>query len=112
MMMSNAMEINESNYQQEVEASSAPVLIDFWAAWCGPCRMLAPTVDQLAADYAGRVKVGKIDVDHNQSLAARFGIQGIPTLLIVKAGKPVARIVGVRPKADIAKELDAVLAAK
>lgn len=105
--MSNAMELNNGNFDSEVLNSSTPVLVDFWASWCMPCKMIAPTIDELASDFAGKVKIGKVNVDENQALAAKFGIQGIPTLLIFKGGQVVDRIVGVQPKASIASKLDA-----
>src|SRR5437868_11261278 len=83
-MGSNTIEITDTNFESEVVKSSTPVLVDFWAAWCAPCRALAPTIDSIAEEYKGRVKVGKLDVDANGSTAARFNIRGIPTLLVIK----------------------------
>lgn len=107
--MSNALEINVSSFEAEVIGSDQPVLVDFWADWCMPCRMLAPVVDEIAGEFAGKVKVGKVDVDSNQALASKYGVRGIPTLLIFKNGEPVERLVGVQPKATIAQKLNDVL---
>lgn len=108
--MSTAMKIDTNTFDQEVLQSAVPVLVDFWAPWCGPCKMLGPTIEALAAEYAGRVKVAKVNVDDNQELAARFGIRGIPTVLIFRQGKAVANLVGMRPKAELAQALDKTLA--
>lgn len=105
-MGANTVEITDSNFETEVIKSSTPVLIDFWAAWCAPCRALAPTVDAIADEYKGRVKVGKLDVDANGSTSARYNIRGIPTLLVIKDGQVKEQIVGAVDKAAIAKALD------
>jgi thioredoxin 1 len=107
--MGKAMTITQANFQQEVLNSDKPVLIDFWAEWCGPCRMVGPVVEELAGEYAGKAKVGKIDVDSNQELAGSFGVASIPTLLLFKGGRPVNGVVGVRSKADLAKMIDEAL---
>jgi thioredoxin 1 len=99
------MEITSSNFQSEVVESDVPVLLDMWAAWCGPCRMVSPIVDELAGDYAGRIKVGKIDVDAEPSIAAAFGVQSIPTIVLIKDGQVVAQAIGARPKAQLAQAL-------
>jgi len=96
--MSTAIEITSQNFQSEVLESDVPVLLDLWAAWCGPCRMVGPIVEEIASDYAGRIKVGKVDVDAEPSLAARFGVSSIPTLLVLKNGAVAATAVGARPK--------------
>lgn len=90
--------VTDANFAQTVERSPVPVLLDLWAAWCGPCRMIAPTIEALASELAGKVTVGKLDVDANQRTAAKFGVQGIPTLLILKNGKEVDRLVGVQSR--------------
>ncbi len=100
-MGANTVEITDTNFENEVEKSDVPVLIDFWAAWCGPCRALAPTVEQIAEEYLGKVKVGKLDVDANSGLSARFQIRGIPTLLLFKDGQVKEQLVGAVPKDTI-----------
>jgi thioredoxin 1 len=106
-MASNAiMEVNDSNFDQDVLKSDKPVLIDFWAAWCGPCRALAPIVDELATAYEGKVKVAKMDVDRNSATPMRYGVRGIPTLLVFKGGQVKEQIVGYVPKEQIQKALD------
>ncbi len=103
------VELNGNNFQQEVLESSIPVLIDLWAPWCMPCRMISPIVEELGNDNQGKLKVCKLNTDENQNIAARYGIQGIPTLLFFKDGQEVDRIVGVTPKPIIQKKLDAIL---
>ncbi len=105
-MGGNVIEITDSNFEREVLQSDRPVLVDFWAAWCAPCRMLAPTVEALANDYAGRVRVGKLNVDENNQTSARFGIRGIPTLIVFKNGQEKERLTGAHPKDTIARMLD------
>ena len=107
--MANAITITDDSFQPEVVESSIPVLVDFWAVWCGPCRMVAPIVDELAVEYAGRVKVGKVDVDSEQKIAADYGIRSIPTLLIFKNGELADQIVGAVPKKQLVEKLEAVL---
>ena len=109
-MGENTIEITDTNFESEVVKSSTPVLVDFWAAWCAPCRALAPTIDSIATEYKGRVKVGKLDVDANGSTAARFNIRGIPTLLVIKDGQVKEQIVGAVGKEVITKALDKHLA--
>ena len=103
------VELNGNNFQQEVLESSIPVLVDLWAPWCMPCRMISPIVEELGNDNQGKLKVCKLNTDENQNIAARYGIQGIPTLLFFKDGQEVDRIVGVTPKPIIQKKLDAIL---
>ena len=106
-MASNAiMEVTDSNFDQDVLKSDKPVLIDFWAAWCGPCRALAQIVDELATAYEGKVKVAKMDVDRNSATPMRYGVRGIPTLLVIKGGEVKEQIVGYVPKEQIQKALD------
>ena len=109
--MSNALEVGENSFDAEVINSKTPVLVDFWASWCMPCKMQGPAVDELAAEFVNKVKVVKVDVDSNQALAAKFGIRGIPTLLILNNGQVVDRMVGVQPKSTIAAKLNDVLGA-
>lgn len=106
MAGNNTLTFTDVDFDKDVLNSDVPVLVDFWAEWCGPCRMMGPTVDQVATDYAGRVKVGKLDVDSNQQTAARYGIRGIPTLLLFKGGKVVDQKVGAIGKPDFQKMLD------
>jgi thioredoxin len=101
--------ITDVNFAAEVEGSPLPVLVDFWAAWCGPCRMIAPAIEQLATEFAGKAKIGKLDVDANQRTAARFGVQSIPTLIIFKDGKEADRIVGGNSKEAMAQRLQKFL---
>ena len=99
---------NQETFQQAI-SSGKPVLVDFWATWCGPCRMMAPIIDELAADYEGRAIVGKVDVDEEGDLAQRYGIMSIPTMILFKDGERVQQIVGARPKAQIADMIDQAL---
>ncbi len=108
--MSNPVEITDENFQQEVLDSETPVLVDFWADWCQPCKMIAPVVEQIAEEYDGKVKIGKLDVDSNQQTSQAMGIRGIPALIIFNEGKPVDQIIGVVPKSIIQKKIDEVLA--
>ena len=104
-----AVEITDSNFQETVLNSDKPVLVDFWAAWCGPCRMLGPIIEELHGDYDGKAVVGKVDVDNNQQIAMQYGIGNIPTVLIFKNGEVVDKFVGVAPKASIAEKLNSFL---
>jgi thioredoxin 1 len=99
------MEVTDSNFQNEVLQSDKPVLIDFWAEWCGPCKMIAPMVEELAKEYDGKLKVGKVDVDSNQQTSMQYGIRSIPTLLIFKGGKVVDQLVGAVPKKMLAEKV-------
>jgi thioredoxin len=102
--------VTDATFAAEVERSPLPVLVDAWAPWCGPCRMIAPVIDELATELAGRVRVAKLNVDENPAIAARFGLRSIPTLLVLQGGREVDRIVGVQPKSEIARRLERVLA--
>ena len=101
--------ISDDNFEAEVLKSDKPVLIDFWAAWCGPCRMIAPIVEELASEYTGKVKIGKLDVDNNQQTAIKYGVRSIPTLLVFKNGEVKETIIGAVPKAQIQHKLDSVI---
>ncbi len=97
------------NWAEEVLKSDKPVVVDFWAVWCGPCRMIAPIIDELAGEYEGQVKVGKLNVDENQDVSSQYGVMSIPTLLVFKNGEPVERIVGFMPKRDLKQKIDLAL---
>lgn len=105
-MAENVMTITNDNFATEVAQSETPVLVDFWAEWCGPCKMIGPVVEELAKDYAGKLKVGKLNVDEQRQKAIEFGVMSIPTLLIFKGGQEVERIVGFRGKSDLANIID------
>ena len=107
--MANALEINESNFEELVLNSDKPVLVDFWAAWCGPCRMVAPIIDELTEEYEGKAVIGKVDVDANQEFAAKYGVRNIPTVLIFKNGEVVDKQVGVAPKNVYTGKIDAAI---
>lgn len=108
-MAGKAAEVTDTQFRSEVLESDVPVLVDFWASWCGPCRMVAPIVEELASDYEGRLKVRKLNVDDNQDTAKQFGIMSIPTLILFKNGKPAQRLVGAMPKGELIKQIDQVL---
>jgi thioredoxin 1 len=102
-------EVSDATFEQEVLQAQQPVLVDFWAPWCGPCRMVAPIVEELADEYEGRVNFVKLNTDDNPVTAARYGIRSIPTLLVFNGGQPVGQVIGFRPKSDLKRRLDAVL---
>jgi thioredoxin 1 len=106
MVTPMALTLNETNFQSEVIDSNVPVLVDFWAEWCMPCRMLAPTIDQIADEFAGKAKVGKVDTDNNQAIGVQYEISAIPTVIIFHAGQPVRKFVGLTNKADLAAALN------
>jgi thioredoxin 1 len=99
------IEITDANFSKEVLESNVPVLVDFWAVWCGPCKIIAPVVEELAAEYQGKLKVGKLDVDNNPETSVKFGIRSIPTLMIFKGGKVVEQIIGAMPKRNLLDKL-------
>lgn len=108
MAAANVVTLTEATWAAEVDSSTIPVLVDFWAPWCGPCRRLAPTIDALATKYEGKVKVGKLNTDEAQGLASKFNISGIPCVIIFKGGKEVNRLVGLQPESEFSKALDRV----
>lgn len=107
--MSGARAVTADTFEAEVLKSDIPVVVDFWAEWCGPCKMLSPTVDAIADEYAGKVKVLKLDVQTEASVASKYGVSSIPTLLLFKGGEVADRIVGLRPKNDITSRIDPLL---
>ena len=104
-----AMEFNKSNFDTEVVKSNVPVLVDFWAPWCGPCKMIGPIIEELATEFDGKVKVGKVNVDDNQDLAGTFGIRGIPTVMLFKDGKVLNQFVGLKSKEELTSALNDAL---
>lgn len=109
--MANVVQVNDENFVSEVLESKVPVLVDFYATWCGPCQSLSPIVEELARDYAGKLKVSAVDIDVSHSTPSRYGIMAVPTLILFKNGKEMEKITGFKPKADLRKRIDAVLAA-
>ncbi len=107
--MSKPVAIDDANFAEVVLQAKTPVLVDFWAPWCGPCRIVAPVVDELAEEYEGRVSFGKVNVDDSSKIASQYGIMSIPTLILFKDGKPVSNIVGFRPKDELKQNLEAAL---
>jgi thioredoxin 1 len=107
--MSKKMEFTDANFEAEVIKSDVPVLVDFWAPWCGPCRIVAPLVEEIAGEYDGRLKVGKLNTDDNREVAAKYGVMSIPTIMVFKGGEVKERIVGAQPKKAIVDKIDSVL---
>ena len=107
--MSNVLTFTDANFKDEVLQSNEIVLVDFWAAWCGPCKMIAPVIDELANDFAGRAKIGKLNVDDYGRVAQEYGVMSIPTLVLFKEGKEISRIVGFKPKGELAKLIEQAL---
>ncbi len=103
--MAHPIEVTDATFEEEVLQATEPTLVDLWAQWCGPCRMVAPIVEEIAAEYDGKLRVAKLDVDNNQQTPFRYGVRGIPTLLLFKGGAEVARVVGYRPKDALVEEL-------
>jgi len=108
--MVKPIDVTDATWESEVIGATTPVVVDFWAVWCGPCRMIAPLVEELATEYEGKVKFSKLNVDENPEVSMKYEIRSIPTLLVFKDGKPVATIVGAVPKKQLQKEVEAVLA--
>jgi thioredoxin 1 len=104
--MGNAIELTDANFDEEVISSDIPVIVDFWAVWCSPCIMIAPVVEEIAEEYRGKIKVGKLDVDNNRQIATNFMIRSIPTLLIFKNGRVVEQIIGVVAKSTLAEKIE------
>ena len=109
-MGENTLKITDQNFDSEVAKSPVPVLVDFWAEWCGPCRLMSPILDELSPAYKGKLKIGKLNVDENQDTPVKFGIMNIPTMIVFKAGKEAERIVGAMSKTELQRKLDRAIA--
>ena len=109
-MGDNVLKVTDSNFGKEVAKSPVPVLVDFWAEWCGPCRMMSPILDEVAPVYQGKLKIGKLNVDENQDTPSRFGVMNIPTMIFFKSGKETERIIGAMSRAELQRKLDRALA--
>ncbi len=110
MAADNVLNLSEENFESEVIKSTTPVVVDFWAEWCGPCKMLSPVLDQLASEYDGKVKIGKVNVDQNPGLAGKYGIQSIPQIFFFKGGEVVNQVVGLKSKGDLSSNIDEMIA--
>ena len=110
MAGADMLELTDENFEQEVLQSDKPVMVDFWAEWCAPCRMLAPTIDELAGEYADRLKVGKVNTDSSSDIAMQFGISAIPTVILFRDGEAVKKLVGMKTKRDLKSAIEEVLA--
>jgi thioredoxin 1 len=110
MAARNIVSLTQENFAREVLQSTTPVLVDFWAEWCGPCKMIAPILDELAEEYDGRVRIGKVNIDNEQTLATQYGVRAVPTLLLFKQGQVADQIVGLRSKRDLKASFDRVAA--
>lgn len=108
-MAANVLELTDDNFASEVLEAEEPVLVDFWAPWCGPCKLLGPTIEELAGDYAGKARVGKMNTDNNRNVAMQHQISALPTIVLFKKGEPVARFTGVTPKEKLASAIDTQL---
>jgi thioredoxin 1 len=108
-MADGIVTLTDSTFDEEVKGASEPVLVDFWAEWCGPCKMIAPTLEELSRDYAGRLRIGKLNVDDNPDVARRFEVMSIPTLILFKDGEPVQRLIGAKGKGQLVQEIDPFL---
>ena len=107
--MSNAVAVTDASFETEVLQGDVPVVVDFWAEWCGPCKMVGPVLDELAAEYDGKIKVTKLNVDENPSTSAKFGVRSIPTIMFFKRGQLIDQVIGAKPKVELKKRFDAAL---
>ena len=108
-MSDHALTLTEKTFDEEIKGAEGPILVDFWAEWCGPCKMIAPVLDEIAKDHVGKIRIGKINIDENLDLARRFEVMSIPTLILFKGGEPQLRIIGAKGKGQLLQELEAFL---